>query len=75
MRTLTFSGSSDDIFQYEEKGGGDEAYAGSDDIAASIPRAARLHRCATLPLSRQHLRPVEVFIEPRTHLSASRRCR
>lgn len=34
MRTLTFSGSSDDIFQYEEKGGGDEAYAGSDDIAA-----------------------------------------
>lgn len=29
------------------------------------------HRCATSPLSRQDLRPVEVFIEPRQHLSTS----
>lgn len=34
MRILTFSGSSDDIFCFEEKRGGDETYAGSDDIAA-----------------------------------------
>ena len=34
MRTLKFSGSSDDVFQYEEDRGGDEAYAYGDDIAA-----------------------------------------
>lgn len=39
--------------------------------AVSIPRAAQPHRCATSPLSRQSLRPVEVFIEPRQPLSTS----
>lgn len=29
------------------------------------------HRCATSPLSRQSLRPVGVFIDPRQHLSTS----
>lgn len=35
MPIYTFSGSSDDVFQYEEQGcGGDEAYAYDDEIAA-----------------------------------------